>query len=162
MSEGTLSSPRPGSIPLPRPTALSKPHWEGCREGVLRVQRCRDCGRIVFIPQPACTGCLGADLEWIESSGRGVLYSYTIVHRPQQPAFEVPYIPIIVELEEGWHMLSNLLGVTPGEVEIGMPLAVSFERMSEEITLPYFRPRESDRSPSARAAASRARPSTRP
>ncbi len=127
--------------PLPRPTALSKPHWEGCREGALRVQRCRDCASFVFIPQPVCTGCLGSSLDWVESSGRGTLYSYTVVHRPQRPEFEVPYVVAVVELDEGWHMLSNLIGVEPDQVEIGMPLEVSFQEMSAEITLPFFRPR---------------------
>ena len=130
--------PRRG-IPLPRPTALSEPFWRGCREGVLRVQRCPTCRTHVFIPQPACPDCLDSNLEWVDASGRGTLYSYTVVHRPQQPVFDVPYLPIIVELEEGWHMLSNLLGVEPAEVEIGTPLEVSFEKMSEEIHLPYFR-----------------------
>ena len=127
-------------IPLPRPTALSAPHWTGCREGVLRVQRCEDCDHYVFIPEPVCTRCLGERLAWVETSGRGTLYSYTVVHRPQQPSFEVPYIPIIVEMEEGWHMLSNLKEIEPGDVVIGLPLEVFFERMSDEITLPYFRP----------------------
>jgi uncharacterized OB-fold protein len=138
MSSGTSADPQ--QIPLPRPRKLSKPYWDGCREGVLRVQRCGDCGQYVFIPQPACTTCLGENLEWVASSGRGVLYSYTIVHRPQQPVFDVPYVPIIVELDEGWHMLSNLKGVGPDEVEIGMSLEVVFEKMSDEITLPYFQP----------------------
>jgi uncharacterized OB-fold protein len=131
-------STRANTIPLPRPTSLSKPHWEGCREGVLRVQRCLDCGHHVFIPQPVCTDCLGSHLEWIESSGRGILYSYTVVERPQQPAFEVPYVPIIVEMEEGWYMLSNLKDVAPGDVRIGMALEVCFVRKSDDITLPYF------------------------
>jgi len=135
-----MSAPGEG-IPLPHPTALSKPHWEGCREGVLRVQRCRDCGTYVFIPQPCCTSCLGEDLEWVESSGRGTLYSYTVVHRPQQPSFDAPYTVVIVELEEGWHMLSNLVDCEADEVEVGMPLEVIFREMSEEISLPLFRPR---------------------
>ena len=135
MSEG-----RP-QIPLPRPTELSQPHWDGCREGLLRVQRCNGCGSFVFVPKPVCGACLGDDLSWVESSGRGTLYSYTTVERPQQPAFEVPYTVAIVELEEGWHMLSNLVGIEPHEVEIGMPLEVSFERMTDEITLPYFKRR---------------------
>jgi len=128
-------------IPLPRPTAVSAPHWEGCREGRLRVQRCRDCGAHVFVPQPVCTGCFGDGLEWVESSGRGTLYSYTMIHRPQRPVFEVPYTVVIVELEEGWTMLSNLIECDPEEIRVGMPLEVSFRRMSEEITLPFFRPR---------------------
>ena len=128
-------------IPLPRPTPLSRPHWEGCVEGVLRVQRCDECGSFVFVPSPVCGGCRGTKLSWVESSGRGTLYSYTTVHRPQQPVFEVPYVVAIVELEEGWHMLSNLVDVAIDDVAIGMPLEVSFERKSDEIVLPYFRPR---------------------
>ena len=128
-------------IPLPRPTKLSKPHWDGCREGVLRVQRCADCGEHVFIPKPVCGKCLGANLDWVDSSGRGTLYSHSTVHRPQQPSFRVPYTVVVVELEEGWHMLSNLVGTPPEDVEIGTPLEVCFERRSDEITLPLFRVR---------------------
>ena len=134
-----MSSPS-ARIPLPRPTSLSAPHWEGCREGALRIQRCGDCGAFVFIPQPVCTGCFGDDLVWVETSGRGTLYSYTVVHRAQQPAFDVPYTVAIVELEEGFHMLSNLVDVPPEAIEIGMPLVVTYREMSDEITLPFFRP----------------------
>jgi len=127
-------------IPLPRPTALSRPHWDGCREGELRVQRCRACGGYVFIPQPVCTHCQEASLEWVRSSGRGTLYSYTTVHRPQRPEFEVPYTVAIVELEEGFFMLTNLVDCPAERMRIGMPVEVSFRRMSDEITLPMFRP----------------------
>ena len=127
-------------IPLPHPTALSKPHWEGCRDGVLRIQRCLDCATYVCIPQPCCTSCLGERLEWVDCFGMGTLYSYTVVHRPQQPSFEVPYTVVVVELEEGCYMLSNLVNCEPGEVEIGMPLEVLFRPMSDEITLPLFQP----------------------
>lgn len=144
MSESTSSSSssaeRP-QTPLPRPTALSRPFWEACREGRLVVQRCRACEHFVFIPQPCCGQCLSEDLEWVESSGRGTLYSFTTVFRPQQPSFEVPYTVVVVELEEGWYMLSNLVGVEPEDVAIGTPLEVCFEERSEEITLPLFRVR---------------------
>jgi uncharacterized OB-fold protein len=129
------------SRPLPQPTRLSAPYWEGCKQGVLRVQRCRDCGTFVFIPQPLCTSCMSEGLEWVESTGRGTLYSHSTVHRPQQPVFEVPYTIGIVELEEGYYMLTNLIDVEPEQVEVGMPVEVAFERMSDEITLPFFRPR---------------------
>lgn len=132
-------------IPLPQPTDLSKPHWEGCREGKLRVQRCGECGHFIFIPRPTCTRCLSEDLEWVESTGRGVLYSHTTVHRPQRPEFQVPYVVAIVELEEGWHMLSNLVDVPPGKIAIGMPVEVTFREMTDEITLPFFRPAPPDR-----------------
>ena len=128
-------------IPLPRPTPLSRPHWDACREGRLLVQRCTGCGTHVFIPRPVCTACLGQDLEWVESSGRGTLYSYTTVHRPQRPEFDVPYTVAIVELEEGWHMLTNLVEFDPDALEVGMPVEVHFREMTPEITLPLFRPR---------------------
>ena len=128
-------------IPLPRPTSLSAPHWDGCRESELRVQQCRDCSAYIFIPQDACTNCLSDQLEWATSSGRGQVYSYTIVHRPQRLEFEVPYAVAIIELEEGWRMLSNLIDVEMDAIEVGMPVEVTYRVMSDEITLPMFRPR---------------------
>ena len=127
------------TIPLPRPTTLSKPHWEGCQRGELLVQRCSDCGTYIFIPQPTCTACLGGDLEWVTSSGKGVIYSCTTIHRPQRREFDVPYTVAIVELEEGWHMLSNVIDTPYEEIEIGMPVEVSFVKMTDEITLPMFK-----------------------
>lgn len=133
-----MSSP---ATPLPRPTSLSKPFWDACREGRLTVQKCTACDTLTFIPQPCCGNCLSENLEWVESSGRGTLYSFTTVYRPQQPAFEVPYTVVVVELEEGYYMLSNLRGVEPEDVKIGLPLEVVFEERSDEITLPLFQPR---------------------
>ena len=127
-------------IPLPRPTALSRPYWEGCRRGELLVQRCQECGHYVFIPQPACTRCLSDRLEWVRSSGRGTVYSYTVVHRPQQPSFAVPYVVGIIEMEEGWYTLTNVVDCPPESVKVGMPVVVKFQPMSDDITLPMFRP----------------------
>ncbi len=129
------------TIPLPRPTELSRPHWEGCREGKLLVQRCRSCGAYVFVPQPLCTACQSAELDWVESSGRGTVYSLTTVYRPQRPEFEVPYTVAIVELDERWHMLTNLVDCAIEEMRVGMPVEVTFRPMTDEITLPMFRPR---------------------
>ena len=128
-------------IPLPRPTSISKPFWEACKQGRLMVQQCGDCGAYTFIPQPCCGACTSENLEWVESSGRGTLYSFSTIYRPQQPVFETPYTVVVVEMEEGYHMLSNLIGVEPEDVDIGAPLEVFFEEKSEEITLPYFRVR---------------------
>lgn len=132
-------SDRP-QIPLPIPTPISAPHWDGVRMGKLRIQHCRSCGEHIFIPQPACTRCLSGDMEWVESTGRGELYSYTVVHRPQQPAFEVPYTVVIVQLEEGFFMLSNLIDCDEADIEVGMPVEVVFHKMTDDISLPYFRP----------------------
>ncbi len=127
-------------IPLPHPTALSQPHWDGCHAGKLLVQRCRQCDTYVFIPQPRCTNCQSVALDWVESSGRGRVYSYSVVHRAPRPQFEVPYAVVIIALEEGWYMLSNLLECPLDAVAIDLEVAVRFKRMSDEITLPYFVP----------------------
>jgi len=129
-------------IPLPRPTTISQPYWDACRDERLTVQKCSDCGSYVLIPQPCCGECQSEKLEWVDSAGRGTLYSFSTVYRPQQPVFETPYTVVVVELDEGYHMLSNLIGVEPEDVEIGTPLEVFFEKKSDEITLPYFRVRE--------------------
>ena len=141
MSDSTSVDAQRPQTPLPRPTTLSKPYWDACREGKLTVQKCSDCGTLFFIPQPCCSGCMSENFEWVESAGRGTLYSFTTVYRPQQPSFEVPYTVVVVELDEGYHMLSNLVGVEPEDVKIGLPLEVVFEERSEEITLPLFRVR---------------------
>ena len=134
-----MSAPERGDIPLPRPTTVSAPHWEGCRKGELRVQRCEDCQGYVFIPQAYCTHCFSGKLQWVRSSGRGVIYSCTTIHRPQRQEFEIPYTVAIIELEEGWHMLSNIVDCPHEEIEVGMPVEVFFREMSPEITLPMFR-----------------------
>jgi len=104
------------------------------------VQRCTACGIHVFIPMPCCTQCGSSALEWTPTSGKGNIYSYTVVWRPQQPAFETPYIVVIVAMQEGWFMTSNLVDCPVEEVTVGLPVEVSFRPMSEEITLPLFRP----------------------
>jgi uncharacterized OB-fold protein len=139
-------------IPLPRPTPLSQPHWDGCREERLLLQRCGACARHIFVPQPLCPACQSADLTWVECRGTGSLYSYTIVHRPQRPEFAVPYVVAIVELDEGAYLLTNLVDCDPGAIEIGMRLQVSFRKMSDQITLPYFRPITSAARPPADTA----------
>lgn len=140
MSDEEPTEVQRGDIPLPRPSPLSAPHWDGCRAGVLRVQRCNDCGNHVFIPQPVCTRCFSGSLEWVETPGRGKVYSYTVVHRPVQPQFKVPYVVAIVEFEQGFHMMTNLIGLEPDDVKIGMEVEVEFYEKSEAITLPYFKP----------------------
>jgi uncharacterized OB-fold protein len=125
--------------PLPRPTALSQPHWDGCRAGVLRVQRCSACGAYVFIPQPLCTACSSDRLAWVESAGLGAIYSFTVVHRAPHPSFATPYLVAIVALDEGFEMLANL-DCEPARAAIGMRVRVGFRVASERISLPCFVP----------------------
>jgi uncharacterized OB-fold protein len=128
--------------PLPRPTALSKPFWEGTRRRQLLLQRCRRCGAYRFTPQVLCRACYAEEYDWAPASGRGRVYSYTAIHQPQTPAFadDVPYLLAVVALEEGPLMLTNLVDCAPQDVTIDLPVRVHFEDASEEITLYKFRP----------------------
>lgn len=133
-------SQRNNMIPLPHPTELSRPHWDACREGILKVQRCAQCATYVFIPQPCCTRCQSTQLEWVESSGRGTVYSFSVVHRAPRPQFATPYAVAIIEMAEGWHMLSNIVGMPVTDITVGMAVRVEFRAMNADITLPYFTP----------------------
>lgn len=79
-------------------------------------------------------------MVWEKGSGKGNIYSYTVVWRPQTPAFEVPYVPAIIELDEGYKLMSAIVGCEVEDVKVGMRVKVLFQEMSEEISLPYFLP----------------------
>ncbi|WP_432825542.1 Zn-ribbon domain-containing OB-fold protein [Dactylosporangium sp. CA-092794] len=124
--------------PVPRPTRLTKPFWDACRERRLLVQRCAACTGYVFLPQAFCSHCQSTDLAWVESSGRGAIVTFTVVWRPQTPAFDAPYVVAAVRLDEGHEMLTNIVGAGPEEIRFGAPVRVSFMDVSPEITLPCF------------------------
>jgi uncharacterized OB-fold protein len=105
------------------------------------VQRCRACDRRVFIPQPFCRYCRSPELEWVPSSGRGTLYSYTVIWRPQMPAFKVPYVVGIVRMDDGYDMMSNVVECDPDAVRVGMALEVTWDDSRPGVSLPVFRPR---------------------
>ena len=126
--------------PLPRPSPLSRPFWEGTKQGVLLLQRCTQCGHFIWTPLLACPRCLSEALEWTKVSGRGTVYSYTVVLRAATPAFKAPYTVAIVELTEGPRILTDLIDVDPQDVLIGMEVEVAFEDVGE-VALYHFRPR---------------------
>ncbi|MER7006069.1 Zn-ribbon domain-containing OB-fold protein [Dactylosporangium sp. NPDC000555] len=136
MSTTTAADPV-GEIPLPVPSPRTQPFWTAAAGGTLVLQRCPNDASYQWTPQQACIECLSEDLVWEPVSGRGTVYSYSIVRRPQTPAFGVPYVVVIIELEEGPRMLSRLVDVDPESVTIGMPVQVSFERHGD-LALPLF------------------------
>ena len=140
MTDDGLLGPQPIGIPVPTPSARSAPYWEALRRGVLTFQRCGRCATIPAKAAVICPNCTSSDLTWAPSSGLGTLYSWTIVWRPQHPTFEVPYVPCIVELDEGWFLMSSLIGCRLEDIEAGMRLGVECHPASDEITLPYVRP----------------------
>jgi hypothetical protein len=81
-------------------------------------------------------------MEWVVSGGRGRVYSFVVYHRAYHPAFEgnLPYVVAVVKLNEGPHLLTNIVGCGPDEVSCDMPVKVVWEEVTGEITLPKFRP----------------------
>jgi uncharacterized protein len=128
--------------PVPEITDELRPFFAAAREHRLVVSRCRGCGERQIPPRPICSRCLGRDREWVESAGRGRVFSYHRMHQIYHPGFaaDVPYVVVVVELDDGGRMLANLLGCPPERLAIGLPVAVAFEERSPEVTLPVFRP----------------------
>lgn len=137
----TLLRPHPLGIPVPTPSTISQPFWDGCRQGVLRFQRCEN-GHIVFNPAPRCRNCLSDALTWETSTGRGKVYTWSVIWRPQTPAFRTPYAAAIVELDEGYQMIANIIGCDHASVRVGLPVSAEFHQISSTMSLPYFSPVE--------------------
>lgn len=128
--------------PRPARTQDNAFFWEGVEQGRLLVQRCSACGRLQHPPGPMCPACHSLAWEAAQASGRGRVFSYVVFHHPPIPPFEYPNAIVLVELEEGTRLVSNLVGIDPAEIRIGMPVEVEFARMDEELVLPLFRPVE--------------------
>lgn len=136
----TALEAQPPGIPTGVHSAAAAPYWDGCREGELRYQRCSTCGSVNMRPARSCAACGGTTLSWERSHGRGRLYSWTVVWRPQHPSFEIPYAPAIVELDEGFFVLTAIIGCDHEDLDAGMPVVVEFHPAGEDTVLPYFRP----------------------
>jgi len=126
---------------LPVPEPEHQPYWDALRGGELRIQQCSSCDSLRHSPQPLCPRCRGAEYTWARMSGRGTVYSYVVTHQATNAAFrdQTPFATVLVELEEGPRLYSNLVGVAPEAITIGMPVEVVFHAVTEEITLPLFR-----------------------
>ena len=116
------------------------PYWEAARARELRFQRCADCGRFRHYPRPVCPHCLSRRFSWETSSGRGTVYTWTIVRGPTLPAFEakLPYNVVDVLMDEGVHFVSEVLDCPPEEIRARMPVRAVFVAVSDDITLVKF------------------------
>jgi uncharacterized OB-fold protein len=136
--------------PVPVPDEESAPFFDGARQGKLMLLRCRACATfmspIAYLGVPLrrrCVGCFSGELEWAPSSGRATLYSFALMHQVYDEAFaaEIPYNIAVVETEEGVRLTSQVVDCPNERLEVGMPLEVTFERMSDDVAVPKFRPR---------------------
>jgi uncharacterized protein len=139
------AAPAPAKPPRPRP-ALTQDNafwFEGARRHVLLIQHCTACGTLRHPPLPACGTCGSLEWDTVEASGRGVLYSFVVVHYPQVASFDYP-LPIgLIELEEGTRVvanLANLESIAPGDLKIGLPVQATFVDFDDELSLPVFEP----------------------
>ena len=128
--------------PVPVPDHVTAQFWDAAKHHKLLIQSCPDCGAQQSFPQSYCRNCLSEKITWSEASGRGKVYSYTVIHRPPSMKFQadVPYTVAIVELDEGVRMMSNIIGIDPEDVRVGMAVEVVFDDITPTISLPKFRP----------------------
>ena len=129
--------------PLPIPLYEDKEFWAGAKRHEFLLKKCADCSAFVWYIDSMCPECQSTNFEWVKASGKGTVFSYNIVYRTFTfgwPPEDVPYINVIVDLEEGTRFCANLRECKPEDVKIGIPVEVFFDDVTEDITLPQFKP----------------------
>jgi len=128
--------------PLPKPSKWSQPFWDNTKEGKLTLKKCKDCGHIDHPPYMYCTNCHSDNSEWIEASGKGKLVAYAINSYMVPFPFwdDMPYVVAMIDLDEGVRMISNVVECDQDKLENGMDLEVVFDKVSDDFTLPKWRP----------------------
>jgi uncharacterized OB-fold protein len=130
--------------PLPNPQhwPASQAFWEAAKRHELLMPRCTLCNKLFFYPREVCPTCLQSDIEWQKVSGNGRMHSFTVIHQPANPSFaeDVPYVYAMIQLDEGPRMISNLVGCTPADAKVDMPVTAVFDDVTPDWTLVKFRP----------------------
>ncbi|MDW8084542.1 MAG: Zn-ribbon domain-containing OB-fold protein [Candidatus Caldarchaeum sp.] len=130
--------------PLPQINEYNEGFWRGCRENLLKLQRCKKCGGLQWYPRPSCIRCGSMDLEWVSSKGEGTVYSFTVIRRvvANSPDFQkdIPFVVAEVDLDEGVRIYARIEGIPPDEVRPGMRVRVDFAPATSEIKLYKFVP----------------------
>jgi hypothetical protein len=128
------------SRPLPHPSAWSKGYWDAAKDKRFVVQECRACNKAIMYPKRVCPHCLGDDLGWRPSPGRGEIYAVTTQLLGPPSGFEdrLPYVVAVIRLEEGVQLMSNIVGDRATDAKIGDRVKVDFEEVGDA-ALPVFR-----------------------
>jgi uncharacterized protein len=132
----------PNRPDLPTIDTFTEAFWRAAKCEQLLIRRCEDCGRVHYYPRPFCPSCWSNNVAWVKASGRAVLYTYSTIYENDLPPFVdlVPYVAAVVDLEEGPRMTTQIIDCDPRELRIGLELEVAFRPVTDEITLPVFRP----------------------
>jgi len=128
--------------PSPVVQPWAQPFWDAAKQQRLLLQHCQDCGQTIHYPRIECPVCASQRLDWRAASGRGTIYSFTVVHSNAPSAFvaDLPYVVAVIRLEEGVQMLSNVVQCDPTQLQCDQAVEVVFEPLNETFTLPKFRP----------------------
>ena len=132
--------------PTPPIAPWTKPYWDAANEHRLLIQYCLACRKHIFYPRRVCPYCFNEEVDWVEASGKGKVYAFTVVHNNAPSAFleDMPFVIAVVHLEEGVSIMTNIVGCEPESVHSEMPVAVTFEALTDQITLPKFKPAEGE------------------
>ena len=127
----------------PRVSADTKEFWEGCKEHKLKIQRCKQCGKLRWPASYLCPDCLSEETEYTELSGEGTLYSYVVFHKPFHPSLQekVPYVVVEVDLEGGVRLITNIVNCKPEDLACDKKVKMKWMDC-EEYTKPVFELRE--------------------
>ncbi|SFA82609.1 hypothetical protein SAMN04515620_10457 [Collimonas sp. OK607] len=123
--------------PLPQPTTISAPFWEALKAQQVKIQQCDSCQHWIFFPRAHCPQCASAALSWRDVSGEGTLYTYTIARVPTLPEFsdEMPQLLAVVELDQGPHLNTTLVGINENDIKVGMRVRPVFDQRPGDTTL---------------------------
>jgi uncharacterized OB-fold protein len=132
--------------PQPRfPEPDTEPFWEATKRHELAYQSCEGCGEVIFYARQHCTSCGSLDIAWKVSSGLGSVYTFSVIMQSRAPAFKElgPYAVGYVDLDEGFRIMTNIVGVDDpiSDIECGMRVKLVWEDQGEgEVSLPMFEP----------------------
>ncbi len=130
--------------PLPKVNGDTREFWNACWQHQLKFQKCSNCGHIRWPASILCPQCHSAETQWIVSKGCGQVYTFVVYHVAYLPEFkaDLPYVVASVELDEGPRMLTNIVDCSPDQVFCGMPVKVKWDDITEEFSLPKFKPQK--------------------
>lgn len=128
--------------PIPTPTPVTRPFWDGLNEQQVRLQQCNPCGQWIHYPRSRCPGCLSDDIQWHDVDGIGVVYTFTVTEQPTAPHFsdEVPQKLAVVELPQGVRLTTTLVNVAVSDITVGMAVKPYFDALDADTTLLRYEP----------------------